>query len=160
MEHERRRDRVWKQIINCVYRNGEVRIDDIDVSLTYSADDEEDVDAILNKYNLDRDDLDADNLTKRPDGTTEIEISPDASKTTKRSVLNTMSKDRFGFLEKPDAPKGVWYPGPYLKALFCLDHGDANEDNGELRHELIDDVLSNDEFSEEEKTRSLKMIQS
>jgi hypothetical protein len=160
MEHERRRDRVWKQIINCVYKNGEVRLEDIDVALTCSADHEGSITEILDKYGLDEEDLDEDRLTQRPDGSYEIIVSPDASETTKRSVLNTMTKNRFGFLEKPDAPKGVWYPGPYLQAILRLDDSSLSDgDEDGLRFEIVDSVLNNENLSDEEKTRSLKMVQ-
>ena len=117
MEHERRRDRVWKNVLLMAYRYGEVNINNLDVKVTDKVETyDEAMDLIAEEeYRSDED------ITKNPDGTFTVVLEPDMSDTGKRSVLKTLSSDRYNFLTKSEKEAGVWETGPLLKVLFGFD---------------------------------------
>lgn len=135
MENERRRDRIWKTILVRIYSKGEVQISDIDVSITKKVNTEAEAEYLVDKA----DNRDGDSISKDIDDNYIVELEPDASDTTKRSVLNTMTKDRFGFLRKKEDDTGVWVAGPMLNVLFDMDEKESKEERLEA---ISDDIFS------------------
>lgn len=135
MENERRRDRIWKAVLVTVYSKGEVEMHDIDVSLTKKVNTKKEAQFLIGRA----DHRDEDCIIEDPDGGYIVELEPDASDTTKRSVLTTMTKDRFGLLKKVEGNTGVWIAGPLLKVLFSLESNESKEQRLEA---ISEDVLS------------------
>lgn len=133
MENERRRDRIWKTILVTVYSKGEVKISDIDVSLTQKVNTEAEAEYLIGKA----DHRDEDCITEDVDGGYIVELEPDASDTTKRSVLTTMTKDRFGLLRKDEDQTGVWVAGPLLNVLFDVESNETEEERIEAISEDV-----------------------
>ncbi|RLM94343.1 hypothetical protein [Haloarcula sp. Atlit-7R] len=126
MRHERRRDRVWKNAIIMAYRYGEVDIKDLDVTVTKKVETKEQANKLIEEeeYRSEED------MTQNPDGSYTVILEPDMSDTGKRSVLKTLSSDRYNFLKKAEDKAGIWEVGPLLQALFGVDDPSAG-------HELV-----------------------
>lgn len=115
MEHERRRDRVWKFILNQFRQTGRVSLSDFDVSLeTKPLRRYEDALAIVENS----DSRTEDDIRKDPGGEYIVELSPDASDGTKRHVLETMTGTRYQLAQRVEDEAGTWEIGPHLEYLF------------------------------------------
>jgi len=131
MENERRRDRVWKVMLNQFRRTGELQLSDIDVSLETRVDSYSEAHNLIDEENY----RSEDDIREDPGGEGYIvQLEPDASDSTKRHVLKTAAGDRFQIAEKDEGRDATWVTGPHLAYLF-----------GEREDSPIDDPL-NTEF--------------
>jgi hypothetical protein len=117
MQDERRRDRVWKYILNRFAHHDKLSLFDIDVSLTTYVDTHSEALEIVDKEDY----RSEDDILKDPGGEGYIvEVEPDASIATKRYVLKTLAGDRFQLTEPTEGQEAVWTPGPHLEYLYGL----------------------------------------
>jgi hypothetical protein len=148
---ERRRDRIWKEVISIIYKNGKVRVRDIDVELTETVETKEKALEILEKEGNNPED----HLEENQDGSYTVIIDPDASVTTKRTVLKTMARERYGFLVKDEEKQGIWRIGPWLEAILSIDY-DGTEMTNESQEKIAHHILTDTDMPREEKCDMLE----
>lgn len=121
MKYERVRDRIWMAILVDVFKNGEVKLDELDASETVVVDSHKEVIRHIECDYLDCDSEDCVEITE--DGEFEITIKPDPGETTKRSVLRTLSESKYSLLAESEDEPATWKAGPILKVLFNSEDG-------------------------------------
>ncbi|EMA23958.1 hypothetical protein [Haloarcula marismortui] len=115
MKDERRRDRVWKYILNQLRQHEKVTLDEIDVALTTRVDDYPTAQQLVNEENY----RSEDNISEDAGGEGyNVEVEPDASRATKRHVLKTMSGDRFRLTKPVEGEESVWTSDKHLEYLY------------------------------------------
>lgn len=119
------RDRVWISALTKLYRTGEVKVSDIDASISVASPDEE----VLREF-----DQEPQDIVKGEDGKHKAVFEEDASAQTKRSVLRAMEEAGLVYREKEQGQ--IYKKGPVLKIFFDYNSDIDMDETLQLAQEL------------------------
>jgi hypothetical protein len=118
-----------------IYTHGKVHIDDIDVSMEQTVETKDEAEELVAEESY----RSEDSIYQDSDGDWVVETEPDASITTKRTVLKTMAKDRYGYLQEVEDENSTWVAGPVLLTILSSTP-DADQDMNERKDDILDDM--------------------